>query len=68
MVLTKEVRVKVIGKTLRYFRNLGYRVNVNESILIPIEHLNRKSIIKIEVKCDVCSQTKFLPYQKYTKA
>jgi hypothetical protein len=68
MIITTEVQVKIIGKTLSYFRNLGYIVNVNESILIPIEHLNRKSRIKIEVKCDVCSQTKFLPYQKYTKS
>lgn len=68
MVLTKEIQVKVIGKTLSYFRNLGYKVNVNENILIPIEHLNRKSRIKVEVKCDVCDQKKFLPYQKYTKS
>lgn len=68
MVLTKEVDVKVIGKTLGYFRNLGYEVNVNQIILIPIHHLNRKSRIKIEVQCDVCNIIKLLPYQKYTKS
>jgi hypothetical protein len=68
MILTKEIYVKIIPKTFKYFRNLGYEVNVNQVILIPIYHLNRRSRIKIEVQCDVCGKIKFLPHQKYTKS
>lgn len=67
MILTEKVNVKIIGKTLNYFRNLGYDVNVKDIIEIPIEHLNRKSRIKINVKCDICGLEKELSYQKYTK-
>jgi len=68
MIITKEVNVVIIGKTLKYFRNLEYKVNVGDVIRIPIEHLNRKSRIKIDVKCDVCGKEKMLAYQKYTKS
>ena len=68
MILTTEVSVVIIGKTLKYFRNLEYKVNVGDVIKIPIDHLNKKSRIKIDVKCDVCGKEKLLAYQKYTKS
>lgn len=68
MIITREVDVVIIGKTLKYFRDLEYIVNVGDVIKIPIEHLNRKSRIKIDVKCDVCGKEKSLAYQKYTKS
>ena len=68
MIITNEVEVKIIPKTLKYFRSLEYNVNVGDVIKIPIIHLNRRSRVKVNVKCDVCGHEKLLPYQKYTKS
>jgi len=67
MILTKTVKVKVIGKTTKYYKDLGYNVKPLDIIEISIEHLSKRSRIKILVKCDVCGIEKELSKQKYTK-
>lgn len=67
MILTKKLKIKVIGKTINYYRSLGYDVCVNGTIDIDIIHLTPKSRYKITVECDVCGCQKLLSYQKYTK-
>jgi len=68
MILTKKIELKLHPKHFKYLRKLGYKnLKVGEVILIPIEHLMKKSNLKIKVKCDICEKRKMLSYNKYNK-
>jgi len=68
MILSESVDVYIIPKILKYYIELGYNVKVNQILKVKMSDLSKKSTIKIKVKCDVCGNEKYLPYQKYTKS
>lgn len=68
MLITTTVDLKIQGPTIKYYKDLGYDVKVGMIITIPIEHLNKKSHIKVKIKCDVCGEEKesfYFAYNKY---
>jgi len=66
MILDKTVKIKVIGRTLKHYQNLGYEVKTKNIIVeVKIEHLSNKSSVKINVKCDICNNIKNIKYYSY---
>lgn len=68
MIITKYIEAKITPKTFKYFQDLGYNSNSGDLIIIPIEHLNKGSKLRIEVKCDICEIQKHLTYKDYNKS
>ena len=54
MIVTDQILITVSKKEIGYFRKLGYEVNLNDTILIPIDHLKKGSHRIVDVKCDIC--------------
>ena len=67
MILDKSIKVNIISNNINYYRELGYDIKHGDCIEIKIEHLPKKSTLKVNVKCDVCGFEKLLIYQKYNK-
>jgi late competence protein required for DNA uptake (superfamily II DNA/RNA helicase) len=67
MILTREIKVKVIESNLHYYENLGYEVSLGEELLIPIELLSKGSHYKIKCKCDICEIEKEVIFKNYVK-
>jgi len=65
MIKEKEVNIKIADKTIKKFRNFGYVCNLNDEILIKIEHVSLKSHVKITGICDICGCEKIISYQSY---
>ena len=65
MIKEKKLLVKIVNKTIKKFRNFGYDCNLNDEILIKIEHISLKSHIKITGICDICKHEQILTYQSY---
>ncbi len=67
MIITKEVKVKVISTTLKHYQDLGYDVKQGNTYLeVPVNHLTEGSKIEVLVKCDICdSEPKMLTYKRY---
>ena len=81
MILTKEVEVNVIGKTLQHFLDLGYDIphTTDENkknhiigqkykITIPPQHLLPTSIVLVDVCCDICGAERQLKYRDYCES
>jgi len=67
MILDKTIKVKIVGKTQKYYKEKNYNCNVNDIIDIKIEDLSKGSHYKINVKCDICNNEKMLSYKNYLK-
>ena len=66
MILDKEVEIVVGSNTINYYKNIGYiNIKCGQKLVVKIEDLYKGSIIKINVKCDICDCKKQLPYKKY---
>jgi hypothetical protein len=65
MILSKKIKIKLNNSTKDHFENLGYNFEKGKEIEIPLEHLNKGSNYKVEVKCDRCGKIKEIPYRKY---
>lgn len=65
MLLTKEVEVKPNGKMIQYYKDKGYEVKRNESLIVNIEHLSKGSKVYVEVECDICGDKKSIAYKEY---
>jgi hypothetical protein len=67
MILDKEVEIKMNGKHISYYRNLGYTCNVGDTILIDINDVPKNSSVRINAVCSVCNSvtnTNYLSYRK----
>lgn len=67
-IITKEVEVKPRGAMIRYYREKGYEVNHNESLIVKIEDLSHGSKTKVDVQCDYCGKVKKIQYCDYLKS
>lgn len=67
-VLTKEVEVIPIGKTIKHYRNLGYNAKHKEPIFVKVKDLPHTSTKVVEVLCDMCNKnTMYVGYGEYNK-
>ena len=64
-IVSKYIELKVSTKYLKYLRELGYIINMNDIVTIPIEHLPFGSGKKILVKCKICSEIKEIAFINY---
>jgi hypothetical protein len=67
MIINKEVLIFVTNKTINYYRDLGYQIKPNDYNIIKVEHLMKYSMVKVDVKCEICDKESKINYQKYTK-
>lgn len=59
------IEVKVVGKTLKHYRDLGYDVKCLDIIKVPPEHLTNGSHCDVRIICDVCHKEFSRPYKTY---
>lgn len=68
MILTNKVITTVNYLNIEHYQSIGYNdIICNQKIEISVSDLAINSNIKIDVKCDVCSNEKNINYQKYNK-
>lgn len=67
MIIDNKVDIKISRRTISYYRNLGYKCNINDTISIDIEELPKGSSIRINVRCDICGYHKNIEYCDYNK-
>jgi hypothetical protein len=68
MLLTKNVRIKIIGNVCDYYRNNNIEVEFNQYNLLPIEKLNPQSHLIVDAVCDVCGKEVKIQYRRYNKS
>jgi hypothetical protein len=80
MLLTKEVEVKLKGKNIKYYENLGYEiprvlgynnklvVKNGTTIIVSINDLQPTSEVKVYVMCDLCQEhISYIRYHDYNR-
>jgi hypothetical protein len=65
MLITKMLKVKTTGSSIKYYKEKGYDTSRNSIIEIKIEDLMKSSAALIEVQCDFCGVKKSIKYVKY---
>ena len=68
MILNNSVFIKMNAKHISKYWSIGYKCKVNEIVEILIKDIPLNSHIIIDVKCDVCDNTKKIKYQVYNKS
>lgn len=58
MIIDKVVLIKGNSKNLKYYRSLGYIIEVGDTIYINVEHLSKGSTFKVNCTCDKCGVLK----------
>ena len=53
-ILTKEVEVKPRGTMIQYYQDRGYKARYNQSIIVDVKDLPRKSNVCLDILCDMC--------------
>lgn len=67
MILTKSVFIKMNGKHIKKYIDLGYNCKTNDIVEVKIEDLPFRSHSLVRVKCDVCEIEKEIRYFVYSK-
>lgn len=65
IVPNQLVEVKVIGKTVKHYKSLGYDAKCGDAIDANVSHLTKGSHVKIKVQCDNCKKTSLKKYGTY---
>jgi len=69
MVLTKEAQVTIVPMNINNFVKLGYEnLQLFKKTTIKVQHLGKKSIANILVKCDICGLEKNNSYRNYIES
>lgn len=70
-ILTKEVEVKPSGRSLKYYRNLGYDAKCRKPLMVKVDDLSNGSNVKIQYLCDYCKEEvvtmTYADYKRRTK-
>lgn len=67
-IITKEVKIKLWGKTVKYYNDLGYEGKYGDVITVKVEDLPKGSNVKIKYLCDYCEkEVMTMPYADYTR-
>lgn len=76
-LITKEVRVKLTGSNIKWFKDLGYdiptrldkynhpKVIINSEILVKVNYLKKYSHAEVTCECDECNKILNMPYESY---
>ncbi len=67
MILTKSVFIKMNGKHIQKYIDMGYKCKTGDIIEIKVSDLPFKSKSLVRVKCDVCKFEKEIKYYVYSK-
>jgi hypothetical protein len=67
MIITREIKIKIIESNFSYFENLGYDISIGDELIIPTELLSKGSHHIIECECDGCGIKKKVIYKNYIK-
>jgi hypothetical protein len=68
MIIDKEIEILVKSpRTISKLREIEIIVNIGDLIKIPIDKLWISSNIKINVKCDICQNIKYINFSMYNK-
>lgn len=65
MLITKKIIIKINSKEIKYFKNKGIDIKLNDEIEIDISLLSLSSHRKVIVKCDICGEEKYATYKNY---
>jgi len=65
MIISKEVEIRIERRNITFYRNLGYELKVNTSLIIPINQLMKGAKNKILISCDVCKTEFNVVYKDY---
>ena len=55
-ILTKEVEIKLWGKTVKYYNDLGYDGKHGDVVSVKVEDLSSGSNVRIQYLCDYCQK------------
>lgn len=67
-ILTKEVEVIPMGRSIPHYREKGYDVKHKQPLIVKVEDLPRGSDTKIEVLCDMCHKNSMMvKYNDYNR-
>ena len=67
MILTKEIKIELTNFNYHNYERLGYDTKEKSFIFLDINDLGKGSMQRINVKCDICSNEKYIGYRKYLK-
>lgn len=67
MILSEETKLSPKGNSIKYYKELGYKIEHGKTISVKISDLPLSSHGLINVKCDICGKEKQLEYMKYIK-
>ncbi len=67
MILDTHVEIKGNPSNISYYKNLGYDIQNNKPITIPINILPNSSHVIINTKCDFCDNITKSVYKNYYK-
>jgi hypothetical protein len=65
MIKNKELKVKIAGPNIKYYRDKGLNIKNGEIINIPIDLINPNSHIKITAICDLCQKENLVSIKNY---
>ena len=80
MLMTKEIEITIVAFTVKYYKNLGYKIPttindkgkekfiLNSKIIVKIEDLPLGSHEKVHVKCDLCGKDIYPHYDMYNRS
>lgn len=67
-IITKEVEIKPSGKSIQYYKKLGYDAKWHESLMVKVEDLPSNSNVEVYVECDICGRENKTTYQHYIRS
>ena len=67
MIREEKITIKIVGRTINKYKELGYICEINDNIDINIQDISKKSHNKITAICDCCGFIHTLSLQKYWK-
>lgn len=68
-ILTREVEVRPRGAMIQYYKDRGYDSKYNQSIIVKIDDLPKRSGHTVQVLCDMCLENKMsTTYCDYNKS
>lgn len=81
MIITKQVEIGIIPKTVNYYKEKGYSIptkysekskreviDFNAKIIVRVEDLPETSHVKIKYKCDSCGEVFVTDYKSWKNA
>jgi hypothetical protein len=68
MLLTKELKFRIAGNVVNYYRENNIDVTFNQVNTLPIELVNPNSHLIVDAKCDVCDKEVKIQYRRYIQS